>query len=97
MATLINTDGTETPVRGEGPHGRITLQQCRAAIGCSCIDRVVTCDDFEREFPKHELVVDDEALFVENPTLNVRASKIAGQPIVGNVLVVRYDADGNWY
>jgi len=37
------------------------------------------------------MVVDEEGLIQPNPILNTKASEIAGQPIVGQVIIIDRD------
>jgi hypothetical protein len=90
MATIYRVDGTIEELEGTGPNRTVTLEQCQEAVG-GCIDRVPVLGTRDRE-----LVVNDEGL-LEGLPLNRTAARLAGQPIVGDVLLVRFDDAGEWY
>ena len=59
------------------------FQAWNDAIGAD-IGQIVPCLD-----GKHELWADEEGLCKGEPTINVMASAMAGQPIVGSVILFR--------
>lgn len=65
---------------------KIGLEKMYSALEVSCID-IVQCQ--HPIFKDYDLVVDDEGLLKEAPTLNYFASFIAGQPLVGPVMICR--------
>lgn len=90
MATILHADGRRTPLAGTKPGGFLTLEQCQAAVG-GLIDRVPVIFP-ESDSDHDEMVVSDEGLMHDFPH-NPQASAIAGQPIVGDVILVRVAGD----
>jgi hypothetical protein len=88
MAILINPDGIEPMHQDIEPKGdEFTLAELYKLIEC----RVVTITGFESEaFDRdHIMICDDEALLVRKPKPNTPASRLAGQPIYGKVIICR--------
>lgn len=64
----------------------ITLESLYKKIGCNLVEVVYPARKVSG-FRNPILICDEEALYNNNPILNVMASMIAGQKIHGNVVV----------
>jgi hypothetical protein len=86
MAIVIAPDGTRTTLTGVNPDGTLSLEQCQKAVG-GYIERV--CLPGGTAPNDVEMIADEEGLLKPDPVLNPIASAIAGQPIVGTVILVK--------
>ncbi len=98
MATILRTNGTRERLFGEGPQHQtpaegggfhieheLTLEQLNAAVG-GYIEIVMHRTSIGTLKPGMLLVVNGEGMLRGLPT-NVAASLLAGQPIVGDVVL----------
>lgn len=79
MAKLIKATGEVTDINPKDTRKGFTLQECYDLIDCSTIEVVY--------LPKNKiLIVDEEATLKSNQIVNVGASVLAGQFILGNAI-----------
>lgn len=92
MALVIKPDASTYTLTGDNPDGTLSLEQCQKAVG-GFIERVVIHGAIGNQ--GMELIADEEGLLKPDPVLNPIASAIAGQPIVGTVILVKV-VGANW-
>ncbi len=79
MATIIKINGEKENIEPE--NGKVfTLKELQQTVN-GLIEIVYLNED-------KLMVVDEEGLLKADPCLNIEASKIAGQPIVGQVIII---------
>lgn len=79
-ATLLTTDGEMETL---SLHGK-TFSGLRRIIGANLAEYVYLDDGMA-------LMIDEEGLYSENARVNLLSSAMAGQPLVGNALLVKLD------
>lgn len=87
MATLLHTDGTATELAPRNGQ-RFTLAELQEVVG-GYIEIVLR----GRAIPRGSCLVVNEEGMLDGLPVNERASEMAGQTIVGNVLVASYPGE----
>ena len=86
MATIIKITGEKENI--EPADNRLfTLEELQKAVGGYIQVVSIPTGEHSGKF----MVVDEEGLLKVNPILNTEASKIAGQRIVGQVIIIDRD------
>lgn len=86
MAVIIKINGETENI--EPANGKIfTLKELQQVAGGYIQIVSVTAGEHSGKF----MIVDEEGLLKPNPILNIEASKIAGQRIVGQVIIIDRD------
>ena len=86
MALIIKTDGEKEDI--ESANGKVfTLAELQKAVGGYVQIVQITTGEHSGKL----MVVDEEGLLKPDPILNIEASKIAGQHIVGQVIIISKD------
>jgi hypothetical protein len=93
MALLLTTDGGVQPHKPGGD--AFTLEEAQAAVG-GYVELVRPLPPVDQAFGGSvKLIVNEEGRLNDMP-LNPVASMLAGQPIVGSVLICAQNDGGDW-
>jgi hypothetical protein len=83
MATIIKTTG-ELENTEPANNNIFTLIELQNAVNGFFIIVPIDTGEYSDKF----MIVDEDGLIKSNPIANTKASKIAGQPIVGQVMII---------
>ena len=81
MAKILRVNGDREDIEYEGPKETLTLEQVQKVVGYVEVIKVPN---------SHNILIVDEEGKLKNKPINVTASKLAQQEIVGDVVLCTY-------